>query len=753
MFRLYFYPVADSFLLVILAALVLTGLLLLRPAQSRLSWRRRAALAVARAAVIALVILAMLRPTLVYTETKKEKATLIILADATRSMSVPDEAPTGRTRWEALRNAVAEAAPALRELLRDFEVKVYAFDEELHPLEITADGKIALPEKPEGRQTAIGAAISDALRRETGKRLLGVILLSDGAQRALAPRDLPPQDAAAALKHQGDPLFTVVFGQSRGLGAARDVAVKELLAPATVFVKNELTVTGQIRIDGYVDRDIPVRLWFETAPGKMEIVGQEIVKAVADGQVIPVKFKYAPQTCGECKLTLAADPQLDELVTTNNELSTFVHVLKGGLNVLYIEGTYRPEQKWIRWALESSRDIHVDCVRLDARRPETRPGDLAACFRPGKYEVYILGDVDSTAFHESELRDLAETVSGGAGLLMLGGLHSFGPGRYSETPLADVLPVMMDRLDRQNFDEPTRDDLHWPGPLQMMPTDFGRRHFALMLAGDEKESLEVWSKLPPLKGANQFLRLAPGAKVLADAGEGKPLLVAQNFGAGRVLAFAGDSTWLWWMHGFEAAHKRFWRQIVLWLARKDQAQEGNVWVRMEKRRFAPGQRVEFTAGAQASNGELVKDADYKAEIVLPDGTHAPVALVHQGEQMSGSFRQTQAAGDYALEVTATAKERPLGTARARFTVFAQDLELDDASADAATMESLAAMTDGQRLAPEQLPELIQRLAHQTKNLEIQQETKKTFWDKWPFFLALVGLLTVEWYLRKRWGLV
>ncbi len=181
--------------------------------------------------------------------------------------------------------------------------------------------------------------------------------------------------------------------------------------------------------------------------------------------------------------------------------------------------------------------------------------------------------------------------------------------------------------------------------------------------------------------------------------------------------------------------------------------EGNVWVRMEKRRFAPGERVDFTAGAQSPSGDPVKDADYKAEIVLPDGSRTPLALVHQGEQMAGSFRQTQAAGDYAVEVTATAKDQPLGNARARFTVFEQDLELDNASADASAMESLAAMTGGQSLAPEQLPELIQRLAHQTKNLEIQQETKKTFWDKWPFFLALVGLLAVEWYLRKRWGLV
>ena len=721
-----------------------------------MSWRRRAALTAARAAVIALVILAMLRPTLVYTETKKEKATLIILADTSRSMSIPD-ALDGKTRWDALRSALDDAAPALRELMANFEVKVYAFDQNTRPLAIAANGKIALPEKPQGQQTAIGAAINDAQRGEAGKRLLGMILLSDGAQRALAPRDLPPQDAAAALKHQGDPLFTVVFGRSLGLGAAQDVAVQQLQAPPTVFVKNELTVTVLIRIDGYVNCLIPVRLLFETSPGKMAVVAEEHVKAVADGQVIPVKFTYAPQTTGECKLTVAAEPQRGELVTTNNQLSTFVHVLKGGLNVLYIEGAYRVEQKFIRQALDASHDIHVDYLRLDARRPETRPNDLGACFRPGKYEVYILGDVDSTAFRETdkepELHDLAEAVSTGAGLIMLGGFHSFGPGRYSETPLADVLPVMMDRLDRQNFDDRIRSDLHWPGPLQMMPTELGRRHFALMLSGSDKENLEVWSKLPPLDGANQFLRLARGAKVLADAGENRPLLVAQNYGAGRVLAFAGDTTWHWWMHGFEAAHKRFWRQIILWLARKDQTQEGNVWVRLEKRRFAPGERVDFTAGAQSPSGDPVKDADYKAEIVLPDGSRTPLALLHQGEQMAGSFRQTQAAGDYAVEVTATAKDQLLGNARARFTVFEQDLELDNASADASAMESLSAMTGGRSLAPEQLPELIQRLAHQTKNLEIQQETKKTFWDKWPFFLALIGLLAVEWYLRKRWGLV
>jgi len=76
----------------------------------------------------------------------------------------------------------------------------------------------------------------------------------------------------------------------------------------------------------------------------------------------------------------------------------------------------------------------------------------------------------------------------------------------------------------------------------------------------------------------QVPRPCPSGGCLGGGRSRQPLLVAHNFGDGRVMAFAGDSTWRWWMQGYESAHKRFWRQIVLWLAKKDQAQEGNVWI-------------------------------------------------------------------------------------------------------------------------------------------------------------------------------
>ena len=297
----------------------------------------------------------------------------------------------------------------------------------------------------------------------------------------MRPRQLPPQDAAARLRQLGYPLYAVPFGQSRGLGQVKDIAVKDLLVNQTVFVKNELAISGQIRVDGFVNRDIPVRVLFETAPGKMEEVGREMIRAGSGSQLLPVKFSYVPQEQGECKITLEAVPQPGELVATNNELSTFVNVLKGGLNVLYLEGDMRVEQAFLRRALDASPDIKVDFVRIDPRRPETRPGDLADRFKPGKYDVYILGDLDATAFRGEELKDLAEAVNRGAGLMMLGGFHTFGAGGYFATPLDKVLPVVMDPVERQRPDDATqRTDLHLPAPVQMRPTpELGLLHFAL----------------------------------------------------------------------------------------------------------------------------------------------------------------------------------------------------------------------------------------------------------------------------------
>jgi len=753
MFRWYLFPIADSYLVVLAAAVVLLALLWTGPARNKLGPRRRLAVSGIRLAIILLVIAAMLRPTLVHTTTKKQSAALAILADRTRSMSVRDEV-NGRTRWEAEKSALEKCAAELRKLSDAVEVKPYAFDSVAHPVEIK-QGEIKLGEEPDGQQTAIGSVLEDVLREQEGKRVLGVIMLSDWAQRAYPPRDILPQTAAGRMKRVGCPLYAVRFGQPLEAGKSQDVAVTELEVPSHVFVKNELGVTGQIRIDGYMSHPVRVRLFVEDSAGKAGLVAQQSILAAKDSELTTVHFSYVPQQPGEYKLTVEAEPQPGELVLTNNRVSTFVNVLKGGLSVLYLEGTLRPEISKLRRSLDASPDMKVDYYFIDPRNIEkTRPPNMPEMFKPGKYDVYILGDLDSSVFEKSELTHLAESVKKGAGLIMLGGFHSFGPGGYAETPLAEVLPVEMHRLDRQLLNGDPRKDVQIDGPTKMVPTQLARGPdgFAMRIGATPQKTPALWEQLPPLDGAN-ILEYKLGAKVLAETPNKNPLLISQSYGDGRVMAFAGDSTGRWWMHGYEAAHKRFWRQAVLWLAKKDESTEGNVWIKIAQRRFAPGQPVDFTMGALAASGDAIKNAAYHAEIEMPGGGRRAVTPVRGPEQTSATFRDTQKPGDYTIHLAAEENGRQIGSTRARFLVFEQDLELDNATADATVPESLASMTGGKTLAPEELPALVHKLAQDTAALDIEIEAKVTPWDTWPFFLVMIGLMGVEWWLRKKWGLV
>jgi hypothetical protein len=119
----------------------------------------------------------------------------------------------------------------------------------------------------------------------------------------------------------------------------------------------------------------------------------------------------------------------------------------------------------------------------------------------------------------------------------------------------------------------------------------------------------------------------------------------------------------------------------------------------------------------------------------------------------GTFVDTQAAGEYTIEITAENESAAIGGARARFLVFDQDLELDNPSADPTAMASLAAMTGGESLAPEQFGELLDRLKTYPEQLEIEIQTRRELYDNPFLFTLLVCAMGIEWYLRKKWGLV
>ncbi len=701
----------------------------------------------------------MLRPEVQFSKTDDNSGAVFVMSDASRSMTTQD-GPGGLTRRQAVLQTLEECADQFGTLGENVDVIYADFAGELIPVE-------QLSEAAEGNQTAIGNVLEALSREARNRRVLGAIMLSDGAQRAVSPYDVDPRAQARQLARQQVPVYTVPIGGSGVSGSSFDLAIEDMLVDPISFEKKTVPVSVRLRVLGAAGREITVQLLAENRLGKRpgEVGELEIPPATRNAQpvvrvtpesndeVIPVEMSFVPEFPGEFKLVVKAVPLEGELKQANNTQETIITVQKGGINVAYFD-RIRNENKSVRLVRRDEKvQLDVQEVRQGAFQHLTKIDE--SMFQPGRYDVYIIGDVPAEVFGPKLLRDLAERVEQqGAGLMMLGGYRSFGAGGYADTPLADLLPVSMNPEDEQRGEQ-IDTGLHYLEPLKMLPTRRGEQQYVMRL-GAPGENRNLWDELHPLEGTNRLRPAYDAVEILAESPDGVPLLFAHEVGKARVLAFAADTTYLWYMHGHHEEHERFWRQVVLWLARKETQGDQPIWVRVDPRNYAPGQNVELTFGAQTEERQPIPDAKFTVEVMSPDKEQSGLSPRTDGNNSAATFLDTDEPGDYWVKVSAEKDGQKVGfPAYTRFIVDARDLELDNPAADDALLAEIASTTGGLSLPPEELPSFLNRTISEGlfRSTELTQVSHITLWDNWAFLLAFVGLMSSEWALRKWRGLV
>jgi uncharacterized membrane protein len=600
-----------------------------------------------------------------------------------------------------------------------------------------------------GAQTRLGAALDGARQELAGLPLAGLVVVSDGADTT----DAELSDALLAMKAANVPVFTVGLGRET---LTKDVQIDRVSTPTTALKGTSLMVDALVTQTGYAGETVTLDVEDEG-----RIVGSQEVKLPIDGEPAAVRVRFTASDAGPRVFKFRIAPRLGELVTQNNQRESLVDVFDRTEKILYFEGEPRAEFGFLNRAVRGDKNLQVISLLRTAdnkfyRQQLDTSEQLAAGFPKTRDELFayrglILGSIEAGAFTGDQLRMIAEFVERrGGGLLMVGGARSFSEGGYAGTPVADALPVVLERIAR-SLDT-------WPvSRLKVRPTRAGEGHALAQIAATEAASLNRWNELPTLISINAVKSVKPGATVLltgTDERRGsQPVLAFQRYGRGTALALTVLDSWRWQMHASIAVddmtHENFWRQLLRSLV---DGVPGPVEVHTSAERVEAGEQVAITADVVDDTFVEINDAQVVARVKGPNGDVTDVPMQWTGER-NGQYRAsfvTGAQGMYTASVDASREGKALGAGQTHVRASPGDAEYFDATMHAARLQRIAEETGGRFYTPATLGTLSEDLKYTGRGVTTVEE--RDLWHMPVVLLLLVGLTCAEWGYRRAVGM-
>jgi len=722
--------------------------------------RRRASLLALRVAGMLALVLLLFQPVLGFTHEPASKNTLAVVIDASGSMSVNDKAnEPNRYRQSvvAVRNVLAPRLAGL------YTITYFAYDgKHTEPLG-DADEYDAIP--PNGNVTDLATAVRLGSSAGSGQ----IVLFSDGIHNA-------PTAVATELTDFNLPVHTVRVGSdSIEPATVPDIAVAGIDGPPTVSVNNQVTLTASIKSTAMSDRTIRVILSKvadpqHPSPGGGDVLDEQRLVLRSGPTPQSVQLKFTPDTVGRMTVRVSVPVDPGERSDANNQQDFPILVTDTKLPVLYVEGRVRPEVGKLMRALATDPNIAaVSLIQVAQGRftaSGVKAGDPLEQGLPKtlaqwkRFRVIILGDLDSSYMNSQQQRDLQQTVKDGAGLLMIGGEHSFAPGQWDKTTLAEMLPVDLSPVQPAQLNTPFVPRLTPGGaahPILRNITDF-------FIGADGSAAKK---ELPMLQGCVALAGPKAGAEVLfvhpSEKVNKAPavVLAVQQYGKGRTAAFAADTTSQWNVflsaQGKDSPYNRFWGQMVRWLASQEDLKKKSgpsVTALIPKERYEAGEPVILRAAVTGMDGQSTAFATTTANITSPDGKSQRITLsaIADQEGMYEGRYQPRTAGTFKVVFGASKDNNNLGTDVSGFSILQTVGEMDKLAASPRQMQEIARLTGGQYADISGVASLADRLAEiGAPKVASRTESWRMYHFRW-FFLFFVAAMTGEWFLRRRWQL-
>lgn len=618
------------------------------------------------------------------------------------------------------------------------------------------------------------------LAEDTSREPSAALLLTDGG---LIPNVAKTSVVNLQRVTGGGPVFVLT---DLNESASARVAITEARISDRVYRGIPATVTANVRARGMSGRTSTI-----TVTDTAGVQTNTTINWTSDDETRTVALDVVPKVAGWQDYAVSVDPAAPTAST--HRVSAWVEERQW--RVLLFEGEPTAESGFIRRALERSGSITVDYFAQVSREAATgnRPTEvgtgegaqkpsgptaggsplarlhalLGDAGRLNQYDCVVIGPTPNAMLSGAETERLRQWVDRrGGGLIVLGGNNFTGSVVAANGRLTPMIPST---IDSASFASPSSiQGLGHPVDasdaqlFSLIPTGAGMtgplRGFAKTrdAATEKQDVLSTALKLGQLGPAGVVLAVA-GAAQTSSSDVGRPLIAAQQYGAGRVVLFAPADSFKLKVsepEGTAPSNSQFetlWSGLTLWSA----AGAG------------PASELVVSNNAPGAGEPVTVEAHFRDAGFLPiqptnvvanwqaidpatnaiTGPPRPLVFVSVAKS-DGIWRANFIApepGRYSIDCTATLSSGGQQKLTRRFTVTPAGPAEPGTARD--TLDRLARESGGRVFTLRELDQLVAEL----KRRSPQPATVTATWrlrQFWPLAFLLPLLLAGEWLILR-----
>ncbi|MCX6173257.1 MAG: hypothetical protein NTZ27_00685 [Ignavibacteriales bacterium] len=665
-------------------------------------------LIILRSLIFILILIMIFEPVIsVMLHSNVESKTLVFI-DNSNSLAAKDSSK----RLEQVNSLIKKISGS-----SEIRSQLFLFGKKVDSVQDAGSSKLNFREA----QTNFSSVID--LIKKKGASVNSAVILSDGIIN-------DGNDPTYQVEKLQLPIFTIGIGDST---EKKDILIYNVQYNSTIYAEKPTTIETAIKNIGFNGGNTRVSLYEEN---KL-IETKDIL--LSETGLNKISFNYKPGSGGEKKLSISVSPLSGEVTTSNNSRVIFLNVLDTKLKVCLIAGSPSADVSAISKVITTDKNIQLKKIIQISANKFLNDVKISAI---DSADVLFLIDFPASGSPQNLIDKTSSAVNNQNKPFFILLSNSVNIGRLKL--LENVLPFTIENNNTEF--------------IQVLPELNSDLYSSSFSTANNKK--EIWNNLPPVSQAAVKIQIKPGSNTLVSSKVrnipiANPLVVSRNLGKQRAFAILAGDIWKWQLQTAEK-HPEFFdnfiNDIVKWLNLSSLQKQFSVST--DKKIYSPNEEVNFTAQLYDNTFSPIDTAQIELQISKGEKKY-DLALTPAGNGIYNAAFTPNEHGDYLFSASSFLNGTKMKTDIVRFSVSETQIEKIDTRMRPAFLKSLAKSTGGEYYSIDNYSNLLDKLLGINRNPVKETGTKKEYnlWSDERVLIVIIFLFAVEWFLRKRSGMI